>query len=206
MPTYSLGIQNDSGAAQNIAVYQNYPNLTGNPVVWFSQNVNNTTHHTYAWQITWGLNWGTSPQPLVPGVSYTSGGETVTVDPITTGAVNSIPISYRNGFQTGTPANNPILPTGDMEISTNTTFTVPESLEMSVAVYMYGKPIFAMQGRPNGKYLFDTHPTYYICVTDAKEGVAVSGTFVTSPTAIIYADGETDLSYKLTPTLQFLPA
>jgi hypothetical protein len=91
-----------------------------------------------------------------------------------------------------------------MEIASDRSFTVKESEKMSVSVYMDDKPTFAMQGKPNGKYLFDTRPTYYICVTDSKTGVAVSGAFVTSPTEAQFSGGTTDLAFELSDTLEFI--
>lgn len=92
-----------------------------------------------------------------------------------------------------------------MLVKTDSTFTVTQSLAMSLAVYMNSLPAFAMQGKPNGNFLFDTHPTYWICTTDSKQGVAVSGTFVSSPTQFAFADGISSLNFKLDETLKFVP-
>jgi hypothetical protein len=62
-----------------------------------------------------------------------------------------------------------------------------------------------MGGQPNGTFLFETHPTYWICTTKHKQGVAVSGTFVTNPLEIQFAAGVTALSYVLDDTLTFVP-
>jgi hypothetical protein len=91
-----------------------------------------------------------------------------------------------------------------MLVTTDATFTVAQSQAMSLAVYMNSLPAFAMQGKPNGNFLFDTHPTYWLCTTDSKQGVAVSGTFVSSPTQFAFAQGVTSLKFKLTETLQFI--
>jgi nitrous oxide reductase accessory protein NosL len=204
MSNYSIKVTNNSGAAQNIAVYQNYPNIEGYPLVWFAKNVNNSNNNTFSWKIDWELNWGTSNQTLVPGVMWNSGGTPQAVEPNSSGGNNMMDITYSNGdFESGAVYNNTDIPKGSMEVATDTSFTVSESEKMSVSVYMDDQPTFAMQGKPNGKYLFDTHPTYYICVTDNKTGVAVSGTFVTSPTEAQFSEGTTALEFELSDTLQF---
>lgn len=204
MSNYSIKVTNNSGAPQNIAVYQNYPNIEGYPLVWFAKNVNDSNNNTFSWEIDWELNWGTSNQTLVPGVMWNSGGTPQAVEPNSSGGNNMMDITYSNGdFESGAAYNNSDVPAGSMEIATDTSFTVSESEKMSVSVYMNNLPTFAMQGKPNGKYLFDTHPTYYICVTDSKTGVAVSGTFVTSPTEAEFSGGTTTLEFELSDTLQF---
>ena len=207
MSNYSISVVNQSGAPANIAIYQTYPNLVdGLPLVWLTQNINDGNKNTYDWEIDWALNWGTSPQPLTVGVQWTSGGPVQPMNPTTSGGVNEMGITYSNGqFQTQPGFNDPNLEPGSMLVMTDGSFTVGQSAAMSVAVYMNSLPAFAMQGRPNGKFRFDTHPTYWICTTDAKQGVAVSGTFVSSPTQFQFARGVTTLNYKLTDTLEFVP-
>ncbi|USX22283.1 hypothetical protein NHH82_09060 [Oxalobacteraceae bacterium OTU3REALA1] len=209
MSNYSISVQNASGAAANIAIYQTYPNLAGGlPLVWLLQTVNEGNTNTYNWSIDWALNWGTTNQPLAPGVQWSSGGPLQNMDPNASSGNNEMGVTFSGGqFQTSPTAfHDPEVPTGSMLVTTDTSFTVPDARSMSLGVYMNSLPAFAMQGRPNGKFLFDTHPTYWICTTDSKRGVAVSGTFVSSPTQFEFAKGVTSLKYKLTETLQFVPA
>lgn len=209
MSNYSLSVQNASGAPANIAIYQTYPNLAGGlPLVWLLQNVNDGNTNTYNWSIDWAVNWGTTDQPLAPGVKWNSGGPLQAMDPTSNKGNNEMGVTYSGGqFQTSPTAfHDAEVPSGSMLVKTDTTFTVPQSRAMSVAVYMNSLPAFAMQGKPNGQYLFDTHPTYWICTTDSKQGVAVSGTFVSSPTQFQFAAGVTALKFKLTDSLQFVPA
>jgi len=208
MTTYSISVTNASGAPANVAIYQSYPNLTtGLPLVWLLQTVNNGNKNTYNWSIDWALNWGTTPQTLAPGVQWSSGGPIQKMNPTTSGGTNSMGVTYTNSqFQTSPTAfNNPDVESGSMLVTTDTTFTVGQSSAMSLAVYMNSLPAFAMQGKPNGKFKFDTHPTYWICTTEAKQGVAVSGTYVSSPTQFQFADGVTSLNYTLNETLAFVP-
>lgn len=207
MSTYSVNITNSSGAPQNVAMYQVYPNLgNGLPLVWFAKNINDKNNNSFQWDVEWGLNWGTTLQPLVEGVLWESGGSMVSTEPNKTGGINQMTVSRSGGdFMTSGVIANTSIPPGSMQVLTDTSFTVPDALKMSIAVYMKGKPTFAMQGKPNGKYLFDTHPTYYVCVTDHKEGVAVSGTYVSSPTEVIFKGGSTSLNFTLDPTLTFKP-
>lgn len=205
MSEYSIQVINKSGAKQNVAIYQSYPNVVGGlPLVWVLKNINNTNTNTFSWETPWALNWGTSEQPLTEGVKWTSGGTAQDIDPNSPTGNNAMKVSYAgNDFKSDPAYHEGSLKQGSMLVSTDTSFTVSDSLNMSISVYMNGKPTFAMQGRPNGKYRFDTHPVYYICVTDQKEGVAVSGTFVTSPTEAKFSSGTTELKFELNETLQF---
>ncbi|ATM95840.1 Uncharacterised protein [Yersinia frederiksenii] len=208
MSSYSISVLNASGAPANVAIYQTYPNLiSGLPLVWLLQTINSGNTNTYNWSIDWALNWGTTEQPLAPGVKWSSGGPLQSMNPTASSGNNSMGVTYTNGqFQTKPLAyNNPEVASGSMLVTTDSTFTVTQSQAMSLAVYMNSLPAFAMQGKPNGNFLFDTHPTYWICTTDSKQGVAVSGTFVSSPTQFAFADGITSLNFKLNETLQFVP-
>lgn len=209
MSSYSLSVLNSSGAAANIAIYQSYPDLEaagGLPLVWLTQNVNDGNTNTYNWSINWAMNWGTTQDILSPGILWSSGGPMQNMDPVSTNGNNAMGVTYSGGqFQTSPLAyRNGAIASGSMQVATDTTFTVAQSLKMSIAVYMNSLPTFAMQGKPNGKYLFNTHPTYWICTTDSKQGVAVSGEYVSSPTQFSFADGVTSLKFKLTDTLQFV--
>ncbi|MBA7847275.1 hypothetical protein HV213_13910 [Klebsiella sp. RHBSTW-00484] len=208
MSSYSISVLNSSGAPANVAIYQTYPNLiAGLPLVWLLQTVNDGNTNTYNWSIDWALNWGTSEQPLAPGVLWSSGGPIQSMNPTAAGGNNEMGVTFSNGqFQTQPQAFcDPQVPSGSMLVTTDSTFTVSQSKAMSLAVYMNSLPAFAMQGKPNGNFLFDTHPTYWICTTDSKQGVAVSGTFVSSPTKFSFANGVTSLKYQLNETLQFVP-
>lgn len=207
MSSYSISVLNSSGAPANVAIYQTYPNLkTGLPLVWLLQTINNGNTNTYNWSIDWALNWGTTEQPLAPGVLWSSGGPLQNMNPTAAGGNNEMGVTYSSGqFQTSPTAfYDPEVPSGSMLVKTDASFTVSQSLAMSLAVYMNSLPAFAMQGKPNGNFLFDTHPTYWICTTDSKQGVAVSGTFVSSPTQFSFTEGVTSLKFKLTDTLEFV--
>jgi len=71
---------------------------------------------------------------------------------------------------------------------------------------MNSLPAFAVQGQPNGKFLFQTHPTYWLCTTSAKQSVAISEEFVSSPTQFVFDPGVTSLSYTLNAELEFVPS
>ncbi|MBN3264747.1 hypothetical protein [Pectobacterium brasiliense] len=207
MSSYNISVSNKSGDAANIAIYQTYPNITsGLPLVWLRQTVNDGNINTYNWSIDWALNWGTTDQPLAPGVQWQSGGPIQNMDPTVSEGQNAMGVSYSGGqFQTSPLGHyNKDVPSGSMLISTDTSFTVTESKAMSIAVYMNALPTFAMQGKPNGNFLFDTHPVYWICCTDSKVGVAVQGTFVSSPTQFSFPDGVTSLNFILDETLKFV--
>jgi hypothetical protein len=206
MSDYSIKVKNKSGENQNIAIYQVYPSLSGGlPLVWIAKNINNENDNDFSWSIDWALNWGTTPQVLKPGVMWSSGGTPRAVEPNKSGGKNKINVSYSNGdFASSDAYNDSNIDQGSMDVQTDSTFTVSQSKCMSISVYMHGTPTFSMQGKPNGTYQFDTHPSYYICVTDAKQGVAVDGNYVSSPTKVVFANGVTNLSYELNDTLDFV--
>lgn len=205
MTQYSLTVLNSSGASQNIAMYQSYPNvLTGLPLVWYNKVIPTGNSTTFTWAIDWSLNWGTSTQPLVPGVAWTSGGPVQAMQPV--GGVNAMGVTYSGSeFQTSPLAYvDAAVPAGDMAVFTDTSFTVAQAELMSLAVYMNGTPTFAVQGEPNGTFLFETTPTYYICTTSASQGVAISELFVSSPTTVEFDAGVIALSYTLNSELEFV--
>ncbi|MEX3816582.1 hypothetical protein AB3X96_41730 [Paraburkholderia sp. BR13439] len=207
MSSYSISVVNSSGAPAKVAIYQTYPNLkTGLPLVWLLQTINDGNTNTYHWTVDWALNWGTSDQPLTPGVEWCSGGPIQTMDPTTANGNNAMGVIYSNDqFKTSPLAfHDKKVPNGSMLVMTDTSFTVRESTNMSIAVYMNSLPAFAMPGKPNGKYIFDTHPTYWICTTEEKKGVAVSGTYVSNPKEVVFGDGINEIDFKLDETLQFV--
>lgn len=209
MSTYSLQVSNSSSQQQTIAVYQQYPDLEGGlPLVWFSKSVPNGNSTTFSWSIDWGLNWGTLAQPLAVGVQWTASGPLQSMDPTGEKGNNAMGIQYTGSeFKTYPLAyHDAEIPSGDLLVTTDTSFTVEDASLMSIAVYMNSLPAFAVQGEPNGKFLFQTHPTYYICTTSAKQGVAVSEEFVSSPTELVFNPGVTSLSYTLNDTLEFVPS
>lgn len=208
--SYSIKIKNSSGDTQNIAIYQEYPGLsaTGFPLVWFNKPVPNGNETTFTWNTDWGINWGTTAQTLAPGVQWTSGGSLQTMDPTASTGNNAMGITYTGSeFETKPTAyHDHTVPAGSMLVTTDKSFTVAQANLMSVAVYMNGLPTFAVKGQPNGKTLFNTHPTYWICTTSSKQGVAVSSMFVSNPTQCQFAAGVTTLSFILNDSLEFVPA
>ncbi|QQG27999.1 hypothetical protein JFY74_18360 [Pectobacterium carotovorum] len=207
MSSYRVSVSNESGAAANIAIYQTYPNITsGFPLIWLRQTVNDGNTNVYSWSVDWALNWGTTDQPLAPGVQWRSGGPMQNMDPTTSSGYNAMGIRYSGDqFQTLPLAHyNKDVPSGSMLISTDTSFTVRDSNALSIAIYMNSLPAFAMQGKPNGNFMFNARPVYWICCTDSKQGVAVQGTFVSSPTQLSFPDGVTSLNFKLNETLKFI--
>jgi rhizosphere induced protein len=216
--TYSLTIINQSGAAQNVAVFQVNSPSTGSPLVWLSQTISYEASHSFTWDITWGLGWGTTSQPLNTGVTYQSGAQTQ-VYPNQADGTNELSITYETGsFMSKIAYYNSNLTSGEMLISTDQTFTVAEASNMSVAVYMYGQPILVSQGAPNSQYEFNTDTIYYLTVTDylkgsvlpffAQESVLgsreVSLRKISQPTRVEFAVGQTEAKYNLNVTLDFV--
>jgi hypothetical protein len=205
--SYTLKVSNKNSATQNVAVYQKNPNATDAlPLVWFRHTMHSGNNYTFTWDIAWALNWGTTPVPLDGGVLWSSGGTPVTIEPDTIGGKNQMTVSYEaEDFVTKDVINNSHLSAGKMQVITDGAFTSTQATNMSIAVYMDGKAALAMQGKPNGTYTFDTHPTYYLCVTDHEEGVAVTGDYVSSATEVKFEAGITELAYELTDGMLFKP-
>lgn len=206
MSDYSITVTNKSGAAQNVAIYQQYPDVVGGlPLVWILKNVNDGNQTTFSWSVTWGLNWGTSETVLVPGVKWESSGTLQNMNPTSPKGPNAMGIVYSGDeFSTSPTAYlDPNVKLGDMLVTTDQSFTVTDAKLMSIAAYMNGLPALAVQGKPNGKYNFHTHPVYWLCITDSEQSVAISDDYVSSPTQVTFAAGAPSLSYTLDGTLVF---
>lgn len=206
MSEYTINLKNESGNQVKAAIYQVYPDVQGYSLTWLVKDIDDSNNYSFEWEIDWGVNWGTSAQQLAPGIMFTSGGPLQEMDPTSAAGANAMGItSDAGGFKTQpTAKHDPSVAAGSIQVSTDTSFSTTDATTMSVAVYMNSLPAFAMQGKPNGKYTFNTHPTYYICTTEHDQGVAVDGTFISAATKIVFADGATALSYTLNKELQFV--
>lgn len=207
MSDYTISVTNNSGESVQVAIYQTYPDIDGLPLVWLLQQIPDGNTNSLSWEINWALNWGTTPQQLIPGVQWTSGGPVQNMDPTGSSGNNAMGITFQNGqFVTSPTAfyDKTVQP-GNMQVATDGSFTVKDSRAMSLAVYTNSLAAFVMAGQPNGTYLFETHPTYWICTTQHKQGVTVSGTFVTNPLEMQFTAGTTTLNYVLDDTLTFVP-
>ncbi len=197
---YTLSITNNSGDDQNIALYQTLPSPGAIPVVWFSKQINNGNTVNFSWSVNWGLTWGTTDATLAPGVTFTSQGVVQPVTPFNTG-INSIEIGYAGDFYLN-PYKDTTLPAGQLSIYTSAEFTTDEAKYMQVAVTMNNTTAFVMRGRPKGTYNFITKPKYYVCITNEKQGTAISETYVSSPTEVAFDDA-TEANYTLDDHLNF---
>jgi hypothetical protein len=199
---YSLTIANTGSSPAQVAMYSTLPSEGGSAhsIIMFSQQIDASDSHTYTWNLNWELGWGTSIVPLTNGVSFTSQGNPINVSPHK-GDQNGISITYDGDFSSAGTTSSKLEDT-HLKITTDDSFTKTDSAKMSVCAYLSDKPIFAMQGEPNGVYDLTTHPTYYLAVTDQKEGIAVSGTFISNAQKIEF-DGVFDLSCSLNDRNEF---
>jgi hypothetical protein len=206
MSDYTISVKNQSGEDVKVAIYQAYPAQDGLSLVWLRKQINEDNSTDFNWEINWGLNWGTTDQKLAPGVQWNSHGPAQDMNPTAAKGTNAMGVVYSGSeFRTDPKAyNDPNVESGSMQVKTDDSFSVKQAKAMSLAVYMNGLPAFAMQGQPRGTFTFATHPTYYICTTDHKQGVAVTGNFVSNPTEIVFAAGVTTLSYVLNDELEFV--
>ncbi|ADU71594.1 hypothetical protein [Pantoea sp. At-9b] len=219
--TYSVQVTNNSGASQYIAIFLANA-LGGNAfsLVWRVRGTNNGGSVSFDWdQTAVSLGWGNTSQPLDVNVLYTSGQPAVAVYPSNIGGLNVLPVQYNNyGFFSGTPyAKSGIY--NQAEIITDSSFTVSDATNMSVALYMSEFPALALRGAPNTLYYFDmTQLSYYLTVTDFAQGVALpqmndplgsrrlatSGTSMSTPVKIAFDQANTELKYTLNSNLNFV--
>lgn len=214
---YSLNIQNRSGDAQTVAVYQNINPSAGTPLIWLSKTINNKGNYTFSWQDTWELGWGNTPQGLDAGALYTSGGVPTEIQPNQANGKNELPITYVNqSFESQPAYYNSQLGLGNMLITTNTSFTVSDALQMSVGVYMNKQPILAAQGKPNSQYPFNTNTSYYLTVTEYPVGTAIPSFLqmqmlivlieagsISQPQEVKFSSGSYEATYNLNSVLEF---
>ncbi|WP_145543169.1 hypothetical protein [Yersinia frederiksenii] len=218
--TYSVYVTNDSGAPQNVAIFMSDGSSnSGFSLVWSLKTINDGGNYLFNWdQTTFGLGWGSSDRPIDVGVLFVSGQTPTAVFPNTAGGDNILPIQYKNGaFLSGEPYTNSSL-FNKLEIKTDTSFTVSNSLTMSVALYMGITPALVIQGMPNTDYYFDVpQMSYYLTVTDLALGAALPKpntqtsddlriqltASMSTPTKIAFGPGDTSLEYVLSDTLTF---
>lgn len=218
--TYSVNVTNKSGAPQNVAIFlADASNNSEFSLVWLLKTINDGGNYLFSWdQTTFGLGWGSTSQPIDVSVQFTSGQAPTPVFPNTAGGNNVLPVQYQNNdFLSGIPYANSSFH-NKLEITTDTSFTVSDSLTMSVALYMDILPALAMQGAPNTYYYFDiAQISYYLTVTDLTQGVVLPKpntqadknlfvqltTSMSTPTKIAFEPGAMDLKYVLNDTLVF---
>lgn len=214
---YMVTIDNNSGAAQTVAVFMTDAG-GGYPLVWSAREIPDTGSAAFAWSSgAFGLGWGTSAAPLDYGLQYATGQAPVAVDPLAAQGNNTLPIGYDGGFTAGRAYREPGLG-NRVNIATDRAFTVGDAALMSVALYLEGLPALAMRGAPNTVYTFDLDRiVYYLTVTNAAAGVALrpapaparllSAVVSESvPVRLPFDTGAKQLRYTLDGTLTFSPA
>lgn len=214
MTTYNLRVKNSGTAKQHVAVFQDYPSISktiGLPLIWYSKVISSGNTEEFKWDINWGLNFGTTTAPLVPGVQYSSKGTTISVEPDPNGSnPNGMKVGYTKDstdptggdFHSESYTDRSLAP-GKLGIKTSKEFTVHDADKLALTIYMNGKAAFAVHGKPNGNYAVDTHPTYWIAVTEEKEGVAVTVDYIGGARQFEYHNGNTDINCDLNDNLVF---
>ncbi len=200
---YNISITNLSKVDKTVAIYQEY-DTEGLPLIWISKRIPAGVQKNFCWSIDYGLSYGTTTTELRNGVSWSSSGPVHNVFPNEKGGKNSCSFTYESdAFVLGEPFNNEDVPLGSMEISTDKTFFAENSVNTSLSVYMNGKPAFAMPADPNGLYRFRATPTYFMCVTESKEGTAISGSYFSTSKEAKFKNGSTSLEFNLDQLLEF---
>ena len=224
---YSVTITNNCGATQSVAiVLADSSNNGGFPLICLCSDIPDGVSHLFdCGNSNYGLGWGTTLEPIKHGVSYVNQ-QCNAADP---DGNNAIAITYvRNAyadgsFTAGTAYHDGGLDDGQLAIVTDSSFTVQQAEQTAVALYVETNvetiPAIAMPATPNTHFYFDVgNLTYYMLVTSAPAGVALSETMllnqadssreaisVSSPTPISFGPGSTDLFFELSATLTFIP-
>ncbi|AEX50555.1 hypothetical protein GRAQ_03567 [Rahnella aquatilis CIP 78.65 = ATCC 33071] len=216
--TYSVSVANKSGLQQNVAVYLgDSADNNDFSLVWWLKPINNSGNATFSWdENDYGLGWGNTSEHIDIGVKFSQGQDPTPAFPNVAGGDNVLPVSFNNaGFFSGVPySDNKI--TNKLEISTDSSFTVSDSLTMAIALFINKLPTIIMQGSPNMTYYFMIPKlSYYLVVTDFKQGVVLpamdpmydcntSGRSVGKPVKIAFGAGATNLAYTLDGSLNFI--
>jgi len=217
--TYSVTIANNSGAPQNVAIFVATGLNQAFSLVWLSQTINDGGNHQFKWnEKAFGLGWGTTAQPIDIAGQFNSGHPPAVVEPYSAGGKNTLPVKYDNqSFMFGdTYYKNDLY--NALVISTDTSFTVAQSLTMSVALYVDLFPALAIQGTPNTLYYFDlTQVRYFLTVTNLTSGAVLPNMIMqasfyatsslaatmTTPVMLVFSPGVTNLQYELGGNLIF---
>jgi hypothetical protein len=216
--TYSLIIKNSSGLSKTVAIYQIFPNSGTNfSLVLFSKLIpENVQPVTFKWEMDWGLNWGTSSDPLATGVAFAPGGLLVPTQPNLAGGINTLEITYENkSFTSKNSWHDLSLTIGKLQVITDSTFTAIQAGKMSVALYLNGNASVAFSGQPNSKYPIDvSNPAYYLVVTDLLESEVISVNGLAPITRAVMSNSKElppfttanpSQTYTLNTTLHFEP-
>lgn len=214
---YSVSVINKSGRQQSVAVFvADSSDNSGFSLVWWLHLINNNGNAKFEWdENDYGLGWGNTSDPIDIGVQFTSGQDPTPVFPNVVDGKNVLPISYNSaGFFSGEPyLDNKTF--GKLEISTDSSFTVSNTLTMSVALYINKLPTIIMQGNPNMSYYFLIHKlSYYLVVTNFKQDTVLPTMGLLSsysafegsmgqPVKIAFGPEVKNLTYTLDSTLNF---
>lgn len=168
---YSLTIKNQSGAKQTVSLFQTSLLNPSFSVVWLQQLIFDQATCYFKWDANkFALGFGELNTLLTVGTQYTNTYYTA-VYPQQSQGKNQLEIGYEaNSFFQTSLFNNPNLEIGDLQITTNTSFTVKQSLNFAVGMYMDGKPILIAQGAPNTAYQFYTNNCYYLTISNYPIG------------------------------------
>lgn len=216
--TYSVSVTNKSGLQQNVAIYIGASSGSNEfSLVWWLKPINNSGNATFSWdENNYGLGWGNTSEHIDIGVKFSQGQDPTPVFPNVVGGDNVLPVSYNNaGFFSGVSYSDNNI-TDKLEVSTDSSFTVSDSLTMGIALFINKLPAIIMQGSPNMTYYFMTPKlSYYLVVTDFKQGVVLPamdsmydsntlGCSVGKSVKIAFGAGATNLAYTLDGSLNFI--
>jgi hypothetical protein len=201
-PLYSLIVENNSSALQNIVVFAEVdfiisPRETSYSVIMFAQQIDTTNHYKYSWSPNWGIGWNISKSPLNVGAQFIAGQyPPVSVTP-DLGTDNGINLNYDGDFK-ASAAQFPHLRNGQLQILTSDEFTTLESENLSVTLYISGIPVIVRYGLPNQQYVFlsdDIDVKYYVAATYAETGAVIDAKVLKQKYQIPFTKQNNSISY-----------
>ncbi|MEU4568011.1 hypothetical protein [Micromonospora sp. NPDC023956] len=187
---YSVTIVNKSEIDdENAIVFQQQPNQPSDvhSLAWLSKMCHAGTEVTFSWTIDYNFVWGQTGT-LKPGVNYDAG----QVIPADLDNGNTVSLSYVDGgFEFGKPTSG--AGSGSLDISQDDSVPGSGSPDQgSVGIGMSGAGTFVVPTQSDTGAGFGVTPTYYLAFGSYKPGTVVSESILTSPTALVFPDGETD--------------
>lgn len=226
---YKLTIENQSGSSRSVIIFHTNPPYSSNVLVWEKKFVPNQTKTTFSWnEACFSLGFGTVSPLLETGGTYTSNYDEL-MSPNDSNGNNQLNINYVNGsFNPVSSIHNASLNLGELQITTDTSFTVNDSQYLAVSLSIDKSPVLISQGMPNTYYQFSCHTTAYVAISSYAIGTILpriplpsslprtlhptqfsinrAGNSLSSPTQLPFIAGEkTELFYTITENLTFIP-
>ena len=204
---YKISVKNEQDQGRHIAIYADYPELSSSAdsygVIFRSIPITPLGNNQLVWDLEWEIQWATSNEVLAPGTFFSQSGQKHPLldEPQD---INSYKMRKTEfGFEIYDGTKKAGLPETDFELSSNGSWDQNPDTKTNICVLVGGSKCFALKAQPSTLTTFNTHPTYFICITDEKTGTVVSSSSVTIPTKVVFGD-KTNLQFTLTKQNTFV--